>query len=481
MSEPTPAATRPRAIVAVLAGAGITVSLMQTLIVPILPDLPRILHTSAANASWAITATLLAGAVATPVAGRLGDLYGKRRILLACTFLLTAGSLVCAIGASLWPVVIGRTLQGLGLPVIGLGISVMRDVLPPERLGTSMALMSSSLGVGGALGLPIASVIAEHTGWQALFWISAGAGALITALIALCVPESPLRAGGRFDVIGALGLAAGLLPLLLAISKGGDWGWTDPLTLTLFAFSLTALTIWGWWELRVPSPVVDLRATARRQVLVTNLASILIGFTMYAMSLVTPQLLQLPPATGYGLGLSMTEAGLWMAPGGLGMMAVSPFAARLSRTYGARTSLLVGALVICGGYLLALPLMAWPWGVVIFSLVISVGVGFAFAAMPALIMAAVPLSETAAANGLNSLARSLGTSTCSAVVGVVLAHMTVQVGDLTVPSAQGLRTVLVMAAAMAAAAALTVLAIPRRPHPTTEPAAPAVVTAEKQR
>ncbi|GAB2830619.1 hypothetical protein GCM10022221_31690 [Actinocorallia aurea] len=441
---------------------------MQTLIVPILPELPRILQTSAANASWAITATLLAGAVATPVAGRLGDLYGKRRVLLACTVLLTAGSLVCAIGASLWPIVIGRALQGLGLPVIGLGISVMRDVLPAERLGTSMALMSSSLGVGGALGLPVASVIAEHTGWQALFWVSAGAGALMTVLIALLVPESPLRAGGRFDLPGALGLTAGLLPLLLAISKGGDWGWSAPLTLALLAFSALAFAVFAWWELRVPAPVVDLRATARRQVLVTNLASVLIGFTMYGMSLITPQILQLPSETGYGLGLSMTEAGLWMAPGGLGMMAVSPFAARLSRRRGARTSLLVGSLIISGGYLLALPLMAWAWGVVVFSLVISIGVGFAFASMPALIMAAVPLSETAAANGLNSLARSLGTSTCSAVVGVILAHMTTRLGPLSVPSEQGLRTVLIMAACTGAAAALTVLAIPRAPKPEAE-------------
>ncbi|MCD0451688.1 MFS transporter [Actinocorallia sp. API 0066] len=445
---------------------------MQTLIVPLIPELSVILDTTPANASWAITATLLAGAVATPVAGRLGDLYGKRRLLLVCTLLLTTGSVVCAVGGTLGPVIVGRTLQGLGLPVIGLGISVMRDVLPPERLGTSMALMSSSLGVGGALGLPVSSFLAEHTGWQVLFWVAAAAGALVTVLVFLVVPESPVRAGGGFDGIGATGLVAGLLPLLLAISKGGDWGWTAPLTLTLFASAALILTVWGWWELRIPSPVVDLRSTARRQVLLTNIASILIGFTMYGMSLVTPQLLQQPEATGYGLGLSMTQAGLWMAPGGLGMMLVAPLAARLSGRHGARASLLTGALVICGGYLLALGLMSWVWGVLLFSLTVSVGVGFAFAAMPALIMAAVPVSETAAANGLNSLARALGTSTCSAVVGVILAHMTIPLGTTTAPSLDGLRTVLVVAAVIAAAAAATVLAIPRRTPTPTDAAAP---------
>ena len=149
--------SRTNVIVGVLAAAGIMVSVMQTLVVPLIPDLPQLLHTSASNASWAITATLLGGAVATPVVGRLGDLYGKRRMLLVSTVLLVVGSLVCAPADSLAPVVIGRALQGFGMGVIPLGISIMRDVLPPERLGSAMAVMSSSLGVGGALGLPISA------------------------------------------------------------------------------------------------------------------------------------------------------------------------------------------------------------------------------------------------------------------------------------------------------------------------------------
>ncbi|WP_256090588.1 MFS transporter, partial [Actinacidiphila rubida] len=166
-----------------LAGAGITVSLMQTLVIPLIPDLPNLLHTSAANASWVITATLLAAAVATPVAGRLGDLYGKRHVLVASTILLVIGSLVCALTSSLAPMVVGRALQGVGAGVIPLGISIMRDVLPPRKLGSAIALMSSSLGVGGAFGLPLAAVIAQHADWHVLFWCSAGVGLLVTVLL----------------------------------------------------------------------------------------------------------------------------------------------------------------------------------------------------------------------------------------------------------------------------------------------------------
>ncbi|GAA0403404.1 MFS transporter [Acrocarpospora corrugata] len=460
--SPSHAAPRTGSIIGVLAAAGITVSLMQTLIVPLISTLPILLHTSAANASWAITATLLAGAVATPVAGRLGDLYGKRRILVASALLLAIGSLVCAPANSLTPMIIGRALQGFGLGVIPLGIAIMRDILPPRRLGSAIALMSSSLGVGGALGLPAAAIIAQNVSWHALFWGSAGLGLVLSVLILVIVPESPVTSPGRFDFVGAIGLSAGLLLLLLPVSKGSDWGWTSGTTLGMFGASAVILLVWGWWELRVAAPLIDLRTSARRQVLMTNLASVVIGFAMYAMSLIAPQLLQLPAATGYGLGQTMVQAGLWMAPAGLVMMAISPLAARLSSTRGPKTSLLLGALIIASGYGLALALMDNAWGVLIFSAVISGGIGFAYAAMPTLIMSAVPQTETAAANGLNSLMRAIGTSSASAVLGAILGNMTVKLGPVTVPSQDGFRAGFFIGGGVALLAALVVLTIPGR-------------------
>ncbi|KUJ64432.1 transporter [Streptomyces albus subsp. albus] len=450
------------AFVAVLAFCGIAVSVMQTLVVPLLTELPQLLHTTTSNASWVVTSTLLAGAVATPVMGRLGDMYGKRRMLLIALGMLVAGSLTCALTSSLVPMVVGRAIQGGAVGAIPLGISIMRDELPPQKLGSAMALMSSSLGIGGAFGLPAAAFVAQHADWHALFFGSAGLGALCIALVLLVVPESSVRAPGRFDFVGAIGLSAGLVALLLPITKGADWGWSSGTTLGLFGASAVILLVWGFLELRISAPLVDLRTTARRQVLLTNVTSILVGFSFYALSLVLPQLLQLPKATGYGLGQSMVMAGLYVAPMGVAMMVVSPLSARINTTYGPKVSLLAGLVVIGATYGAGLGMMDAVWQVVVLSTALGVGVGIAYSAMPTLIISAVPAAETGAANGLNTLMRSIGMSTSSAVVGVILAHNTTTLGPVAVPNLDGFRTSFAVACGTAAAGALVAMFLPSR-------------------
>lgn len=459
---------RPGAVVAVLAFAGIAVSLMQTLVVPLLPELPGLLHASAADTAWAVTATLLSASVATPMAGRLGDMYGKRRMLLASLTLMVTGSVVAALAHSLAPFVIGRTLQGLAAGVVPLGISIMRDELPTARLGTATATMSSSLGVGGALGLPLAALLADHTSWHMLFWAAAGIGTLVIALVLTVVPESKTRTGGRFDLLGAAGLSAALVCLLLAISKGADWGWASGITVGLFAAGVVVLLVWARWELRARQPMVDLRTNARPQVLFTNASSIMFGFSTMPVRLVQPQVLQLPEATGYGMGRSLLAVGLILAPQGLVMMAVSPWSARLSAAKGPKTSLMSGALVVAAGYGLGCALMSAVWQLVLVSVLLGVGIGLAYGAMPALVMAAVPRSETAAANSFNALMRSVGTAVASAVAGVVLAHLTLTVGPAAFPSENGLRIVMLIGAVSALLAMTIAIPIPGR-RPSTEP------------
>ncbi|GAA0607424.1 MFS transporter [Kribbella sandramycini] len=474
---PAEPAVRAGAVVPVLAAAGITVALMQTLVIPLIPELPRLLHAAAGDTAWVITATLLAAAVATPIMGRLGDMYGKRRMLLISIGLMVAGSVVAALSSSLLPMIAGRALQGMASGVIPLGISIMRDELPSERLGTATAQMSASLGVGGALGLPASALLAEYASWHTLFWVSAALGLVVFGLVVRFVPESSVRSGGRFDVLGGIGLSVGLVSLLLAISQGAKWGWTSSRTLGLFALAVVAVLAWGWWERRTPEPLVDLRTTARPQVLLTNAASLVFGFAMFAMSLVLPQLLQMPKATGFGLGQSMLGAGLVMGPSGLIMLVAAPLSAKLSKARGPKVTLMLGAVVVAAGYGVGIALMGSVWELVLVSLLIGAGIGLAYGAMPALIMAAVPVSETAAANSFNTLMRSIGTSVSSAVAGTVLAQLTINLGGYALPSQNGFRVVLAIGAGAALLALAVAACIPTRRTPVEAPAAVVQATA----
>lgn len=461
-------AAHPGVLIAVLAAAGISVSLTQTLMVPLIPELPALLNTSPANASWTITVTLLTAAVATPVFGRLGDMYGPKPMLMICAGTMAFGSFLAAVSSSLVPFIIGRGLQGMSLPIIPLAISVLRSALPADRVGPAMGLISSSLGVGGALGLPLSAVIAQKADWHILFWSAAVLGIAALLLFHFLVPDIPPSSADRFDPLGTLLLAVALIALLLPISKGSTWGWTSSVTLSLFAVSVVVFAVFARWQFRTPSPIVDLRTTLRRPVLTTNIAAVLVCFAMFALSLVAPQILELPKGTGYGLGQTMLQTGLWMAPGGLAMMFASPLAARMAGRRGPKFTLVCGSAIIGVAYLGAVWLIDSPAAVMVANIVISLGVGFAYSSLPALINAAVPMSETAAANGINALARSLGTSVSSAVIGAVLASTTITYAGHAIPSLPGLRTALLIAAAVAGLAALIAMTIPTATEPDDE-------------
>lgn len=453
-------ARNPALVTAVLALTGTIVSLQQTLIVPILPEAPQLLHTSADNTGWLVTATLLTSAVATPVVSRLADMYGKRRMLLLCLVLQIVGSALGALGDSLAVVVAGRAFQGFAVALIPVGISVMRDELPRERVGGAVALMSASIGIGSAIGLPLAGVIYAHTSWHMLFVVSAVMAVLMLAAILLVVPESSVRTPGRFDALGAVLLSVALVCFLLPVSKGGDWGWTSEPVLLLFLASAIVLAAWTPWQLRTGTPLVDLRTAARRPVLLTNLASVLVGFSMYGNMLSTTQLLQMPAATGYGFGLGVLEAGLCMLPGGLAMVVMSPIAARTTRRYGGRTTLIVGSLILGGAYVMRVFLIGQTWQIILGATLVSCGTGLTYSALPSLIMGSVPITETASANGLNSLLRAVGTSTSSAVVSAILTTTVMRLGGHVLPSVDAFKHIFWVCAIGGLGAALVAVFIP---------------------
>ena len=347
---------------------------------------------------------------------------------------------------------------------IPVGISFIREFAPPEQAATGVATMSATLGVGGAIGLPLAAWIADSGDWHALFWVAAALAAVITVLVWVAVPHVHDGTPGRLDVPGAVGLTVGLSAFLIGISKGSTWGWDSGRTWGAIVIGLVALVLWGVFELRQDDPLVDLRTSAELPVLMTNLAAVAVGFGMMAQAIVVPQLLQMPEATGYGLGQSILAAGLWMAPGGLMMMVFAPVSSGLMRSIGAQRTLMIGATVLGLGYLVALVLMAAPWQLLVASCVASAGVGIGYAAMPTLILDAVPPREAASAVGVNGLMRSTGTTLAAAVMATLLTSSTTSIGGFTVPSEGAFQLCFVVGALAAFVGVAIAALIPRAPQ-----------------
>jgi MFS family permease len=448
----------PQLIVLLVIGVGaLMVSLTQSLLVPVLSEVGTDLHASGDGAAWILTSTLLVGAVAVPAFGRLGDLYGTRLMVLIALAALVAGSLICALSNDLTMMIVGRSVVGISVATVPLSISLVGVTLPRQHAGAGIALISAMLGVGGALGLPLAGVIAQYADYHVLFWICVAGGILAIPGIVWLVPEPERSARGRMDIVGTVLLGGAMLALLLPLAQGSSWGWASARTLGLLAAAVVLLVVFILVELRRASPLVDVRATARPALLLTNLASLCVGFALFATLIGTATYVEAPVATGYGFGKSILVGGLCMLPGGLSMLLLSPVSARLKP----RTALIVGSLIVAAGFATRIVLTDSLWQVILGATISGAGTGIAYAAMPGLIMHAAPRSELAAANGLNSLFRSVGSSLASAIGGAILAAKTIDLAGNALPSLGAYKLLFVICAAAAVAAALIALVIPR--------------------
>lgn len=385
--------TSPTLVVVMLSLCGTVVSLQQTLFLPLLAELPTLIDTSVGGASWLVTSTLLAGAVATPTLSRLADMYGKRRMMLVALGISVSGSLLGAMSSALSLLIVARSLQGVGVALVPIGIAIMRDELPRDRVPLGVAMMSATLAIGAGVGLPLSGLISEHLEWHACFWVTGVLGAVLMVGARAIVPESPVRTGGPFDLRGAILLSSALTAIFVALTKGGQWGWGSPLTLGLAAVGVAILAVWVPVELRTPRPLVDVRVASRRAVLLVNIASVFAGFAMYTNMLVSMQVLQMPSSTGYGLGIDILHAGLWMVPNAAAFGLLAPVSAWGTRRFGPQATLITGSVVMaltyCGRVF---------WGdtvaqVVVGSVLAGAGTALVYSTLPTLIMRAVPSSS----------------------------------------------------------------------------------------
>ncbi|MBO3749922.1 MFS transporter [Streptosporangiaceae bacterium NEAU-GS5] len=408
-------------VVLFLSLGGLSFAVLQSLVAPALPAIATDLHASTGDISWILTAYLLAASVLTPILGRLGDMVGKRRVLLAVLVILGAGTLLAALAPNLPILIAARALQGAAGAILPLSIGIVRDELPRERVGVTVGLLSAIFGIGAGIGIVAAGPIVDHLSWEWLFWFPLVIVGIALLGVLFGVPESPVRAPGRLDLLGALILSVSLVSLLLAISKGREWGWGEPKTIGLLALGVVTLIVFVLVELRVREPLIDMRLMAIRGVWATNLVGLAFGFAMFGTFLLIPTLLELPAVTGYGFGKSVSEAGLFLLPTTLMMLVFGPLSGLLERRFGPKQPLILGAVAVAAAF--ALPAVAHDqiWHVVASGLLTGAGIGFAFAAMSNAIIESVPATHTGEATSVNSIVRTIGGSIGTAVVAAVIA------------------------------------------------------------
>jgi EmrB/QacA subfamily drug resistance transporter len=456
-------------ILAVVSLAALAYAVLSSAVIPALSTFERSLHTSETGVAWLLTGFLLSASVGTAIIGKLGDLYGKQRLLIWTLLVLSAGTLLAALSSSLPVLIVARIIQGVAGGIFPLSFGIVRDEFPPGRVPGSIGLMSAILGVGGGLGLVVGGLIDEHLSWHWLFWIPLP----VMVIAAFCtwrwIPESRVRASGQVNWTAAALMTVGMSCVLIGIAQTTAWGWTGPRTLGLLAAGVVISGLWIAVELRSSNPLIDMTMMRLRGVWTANLAAFLLGAGLYALFLLLPQYAQLPKSTGFGYGASVVAGGLYLLPCALVMGAFGSAAGRVERRFGSRAALITGAAVSAVGCGWLTVSSRHPYDMLICSTLLGVGIGLAFAALGNLIVQAVPASQTGVATGMNTVLRTLG----GALGGQIAA--TFVAGNMVggVPTLTGFTRSFAMSALVLAGCAVAGLLIPSRrlTVATLEPAA----------
>jgi len=408
MSSPSTNRTHPTVILVVLSLAGIAYAMLSSSVVPALPTMQRALHTSEDGITWLLTAYQLSASVGTAILGRLGDMYGKERLLLATLVILAAGTLLAAVSSSLGVIILGRFIQGASGGIFPLAFGIVRDEFPREKVAGSIGLLSAILGVGAGIGIVLSGVIVEHLDYHWLFWIPLAATLVAIVATWRFIPESPVRMPGRINWLAAALMTAGISTVLLAISQTTAWGWGSPKTLGLIAAGLAVTLLWVAVEVRSPNPLIDMTMMRIRGVWTTNLAAFLLGAGMYSSFIVLPQFAQLPKFTGFGFGASVVVSGLYLLPSTIGMTILGIYAGRISARFGSRAALLAGTAFTTASFALLSITHGHPYDLLVAAGLLGVGIGLAFAALGNLIVQSVSSHQTGVASGMNTVMRTLG-------------------------------------------------------------------------
>ncbi|MDX6597163.1 MAG: hypothetical protein QOE87_1050 [Gaiellales bacterium] len=411
----------PTLTLGVLSLSALSYILLQSMVLPALPEIGRALHTSQSTVAWVLTAYLISASVATPVLGRLGDMFGKKRVLLIVLASLIVGSVVAALTSSVAVMLTARVIQGGGGAIFPLAFSIVRDEFPRERVAGAIGMLSALIGVGAGVAIVLAGPIVDNLSIHWLFWIPAVMTAVALVATIFWVPESPIKAPGRINPLAVVTLSGWLVCLLLGVSEGGQWGWTSVRILGLFAGAVLLFAAWLVTEMRAEQPLVDVRMMRVPAVWWTNISAMLFGFGMYSVMIVVPAFLQTPSSAGYGFGASITKSGLALLPLSGAMLVAGILTGAFAMRYGSKVPLVVGSALSALGMLFLTVAHGSEWNFYVAMALVGLGIGFAFSAMSNLVVEAVPPGQTGVATGMNANVRTIGGAIGSQIVASIIA------------------------------------------------------------
>jgi MFS family permease len=460
------------ALVPALLFLGMVVAMTSSLGAPLVPTIAGAMNVSVDTAQWSLTAALLAGAVSTPTLGRIGDGPHRRTAMMVVLGGAICGSALAAATSHFSLLLVGRTLQGAAIGLMPMAIGVARSELRGPRARSAIALLSVTTAAGVGLGYPATGAIADQFGYRWAFWLGAVIAAAALVGVRAVVPRDHQVPWVGLDVTGAVLMAAGLLPLLLAISEGSIWGWGTPRVLGLLAVAVALLATWIWWELTTDAPLVDLRLMQHPLVITANLAGLIAGIAMYILLSLTIRFVETPQSAGYGFGASVLVAGLVILPLSVAAVVSSRWAMRFGQRFGLRPVIPLGSLLFALSLVWLLLEHDHLWNVMVTTTIAGIGLGFTFAAMPSMILRAVPMSEAGSATSMNQLLRSVGFCIGSAVAAAVLSAYTAR--GATYPAWAGFQVGLLIAVGFWILTACVSFLVPQRrdtvsgPPPVTE-------------
>ncbi|WP_229503636.1 MFS transporter [Massilia putida] len=390
--------------------------------------LPAILKAYPRNPAvqWVITSHFLVYAGGAAVCGRLGDLYGLKRVMLCVLGIALCGSLLSATTSGLAFMIVGRGMQGLAGALVPLSYGVVRRSLPQARIPLAVSIVAVSATVTSSVGLLVGGVVVDHFHWRAIFWVSATLAVLALAACASWVPAVPgQRGAGKLDLVGGVLLVPGISMLMYAVMRAKATGWSDHGTLALLGAGALVLAVWLRYELRHENPMIDLRLLKRRQVALGNAAMALLCLGALQYPQVMSILLQQPAGSGQGFGLSATAAGMLQLPVMVLYLVGGPWSGYLSTRHGPRVATVAGAALLCVGWSALLLEHRNLVFLVGMDYVQALGLAVLFAAIPNLIVEDVPADRVSEATGVLSVVRSVSLAVGSQLVGFVMAGTTI--------------------------------------------------------